>query len=46
MTAGLTVYALTTKTDFTMQGAAIFILFIGLICIGMVAWITGLPWLR
>jgi hypothetical protein len=41
LTISLTIYAFTTKTDYTYLGATLFILACGLIMFGMFAWIIN-----
>ena len=41
ITVGLTVYALTTKSDFTMMGGAMFIFTIAFIMMGLLMWLMG-----
>jgi len=39
ITVALTIYAFTTKTDFTMMGGFLFCLFVGLLLFGLFAWL-------
>lgn len=38
---GLTIYAFTTKTDFTIMGGSLFILFFLILGVGLLAWLMN-----
>jgi len=42
ITAALTVYAFTTKEDYTMKGGLLFVAWIGLFLFGLVAFLSGI----
>ena len=45
VTIGITIYAFTTKTDFTYGGALLFVVVIAFLISGLFLWFVNIPWM-